>query len=203
MKDWLTIGQFSVKTGLTSKALRLYEEMNLLSSKSRGENGYRYYHFDQIEKAIRLKGFKDLGFTLAEIKNLLDADEKIGSKNLGSHSVENQNFYLKLYTEVGPHVNTIINADDRASVEFASQELVKKGRIFYFSKNKALEAQIKKIGGVVSDDEELEIFGFNLKSDVINLKLHKIMAFEDEIALLSSLAAVMTVGLEKTQLCTK
>lgn len=327
MKDWLTIGQFSDKTGLTSKALRLYESLNLLSSKSRGDNGYRYYHVHQIEKANRLKEFKDLGFTLIEIKNLLDADEKIGSvkltqammsrlqlvsqqmtqldqqrnqienilsalkysnkplmaeqrraimsfygkvsivvtgcdglqktaqfiqqhfknanqeipilnwskaltlpdekpyilvlkdhdlkssdkikninpdvvviKNFESHSAENQIAYLKLYTEIGPHVNTIINADDRASVEFASQELVKKGRIFYYSKNKSLEKQIKNIGGIVSDGEELEIFGFNLKPDVINLKFNKIMAFEDEIALLSSLGAVMTIGLEKTQL---
>lgn len=326
--NWLTIGQFSDKTGLTSKALRLYEEMNLLSSNSRGENGYRYYHIDQIEKAIRLKEFKNLGFSLAEIKSLLNFDEKIGSekliqamksrlklvseqvsqldqqknqiesilssleypiqplmaqqrraimsfygkvfivitgcdglqktaqfvqqhfknakqevpilnwaenttlpaekpyilivkesdlrsdkisnlnpdvvviKNLGSPSIENQNAYLNLYTEVGPHVNTIISADDRASIELASQAQVKKGRIFYFSKNRALEKQIKHIGGVISDGEELEIFGFNLKPEVINLKLGQVMAFEDEIALISSLGAVMTVGFGVSQLHT-
>lgn len=60
--------------------------------------------------------------------------------------------------------------------------------------------QIKKIGGVISDGEELEIFGFNLKPDPIHLNLKKIMPFNDEVALLSSLAAVMTIGFDKKDL---
>lgn len=123
-------------------------------------------------------------------------------KSLGTHSDENQQNYLKLYSGVGPHVNTIMNADDRSSIELAGQSLLKKGRIFYFSKNKGLEPQIKNIGGVISDGEDIEIHGFNLKPEVINLKIDKIMTFEDEIALLSSLGAVMTIGLEKENLQT-
>ncbi|MES2803568.1 MAG: hypothetical protein V4654_13825 [Bdellovibrionota bacterium] len=120
--------------------------------------------------------------------------------NLGEHSDKNQENYLNLFSHIGPHVNTIINADDRSAVELASQSLIKKGRIFYFSKNKALLPQIKKIGGVISDGEELEIFGFNLKPDAINLSFKKILTFSDEFALLSSLAAVMTVGFDKADL---
>ena len=65
---------------------------------------------------------------------------------------------------------------------------------------KALEPQIKKIGGVISDGEDIEIHGFNLKSEVIKLKLEKIMTIEDELALLSSIGAVLTIGLEKENL---
>lgn len=72
-----------------------------------------------------------------------------------------------MFSHIGPHVDTIINADDRSAVDLAGQSQIKKGRIFYFSKNKALLSQIKKIGGVISDGEELEIFGFNLKPDLI------------------------------------
>ncbi len=68
MKNWLTVGQFSKAMGVSAKALRLYEKMGLLKSHARGENGYRYYNESQLGLAKRLKEFKDLGFSLAEIK---------------------------------------------------------------------------------------------------------------------------------------
>jgi DNA-binding transcriptional MerR regulator len=326
MKGWNTIGEFSKKTELSAKALRLYENMGILVPHTRGENHYRYYHDDQTELAKRLKEFKNLGFSLTEIKSLLEADQRIDStkmalamkkrlslisaqfdqltlqkdqiqsilasldqkteplkaqqrraimsfygkvsivvtgrdglektanfiqdhfknakqeipvlkwtqgfavpeakpyiliveeadlasneilklhpdviviKSLGEHSEKNQQNYLNLYSGIGPHVNTIVNADDRSAVELAGQAPLKKGRIFYFSKNKGLKEQIGKIGGVVSDGEDVEVFGFNLKPDVLNFKLPRIMTFEDEIALLSSIGAVMTVGFEEQQL---
>lgn len=270
MKNWNTIGQFSKKIGMSAKALRLYEKMQLIKSHARGENGYRYYHDNQIELALRLKDFKKLGFTLSEIKSLLQIDKQLSSEqiaesmqnrlslisaqveklnsqqnqikkilislnkkseplkaeqrraimslygrvfiavtgydghkktakhiqshfknagqeipihiwkdgftapdnkpfiliikeedlnskqiqklepdvivinSLGEHSDRNQKNYLNLFSNIGPHVNTIINADDRSAVALAGQSLIKKGRIFYFSKNKALLPQIKK-----------------------------------------------------------
>ena len=82
MKNWLTIGQFSKKIGVSSKALRLYEKIGLITSHTRGENGYRYYDSSQLELAMRLKDFKKLGFSLAEIKGLLQADRDLGSEKL-------------------------------------------------------------------------------------------------------------------------
>ncbi|MBO9668858.1 MAG: MerR family transcriptional regulator, partial [Bdellovibrio sp.] len=79
MKNWLTIGQFAKEIGVSAKALRLYEDMGLLKSHVRGENGYRYYDEAQLEIAHRLKEFKDLGFSLAEIKSLLQSDQRIDS----------------------------------------------------------------------------------------------------------------------------
>ncbi|MGZ3748507.1 MAG: helix-turn-helix domain-containing protein, partial [Pseudobdellovibrionaceae bacterium] len=82
MKNWLTIGQFSKKVDVSPKALRLYEKMGLITSHARGENGYRYYDDSQVELAQRLKEFKNLGFSLAEIKSLLHADQSLGSERL-------------------------------------------------------------------------------------------------------------------------
>jgi DNA-binding transcriptional MerR regulator len=67
MKNWNKIGQFSKKVGLSAKALRLYEKMQLIKSHARGENGYRYYHDDQIELALRLNDFKNNTNFLLEI----------------------------------------------------------------------------------------------------------------------------------------
>ena len=82
MKDWLTIGQFSKRVGVSAKALRIYETMGLLKSYTRGDNGYRYYKRSQIELAYRLRDFKDLGFSLNEIQNLLAADKNLDFKKL-------------------------------------------------------------------------------------------------------------------------
>jgi DNA-binding transcriptional MerR regulator len=82
MKDWLTIGQFSKRIGVSAKALRIYEKMGLLKSHTRGDNGYRYYQKSQVEIAYRLKDFKDLGFTLNQIKSLLSVDTSLDSEKL-------------------------------------------------------------------------------------------------------------------------
>lgn len=50
------------------------------------------------------------------------------------------------------------------------------------------------------DTESFEIYGFNKSKAEVNLKLSKIMTLEEEVAALSSLGAVMTLGLESASL---
>lgn len=71
MKDWFLIGEFSKITGLSLKALRLYEEKGLLISRERGANSYRYFSAKQVGDAKRIVQFKELGFSLDQIKLLL------------------------------------------------------------------------------------------------------------------------------------
>lgn len=84
MKDWLTIGQLAKKTGLTARALRLYEDKGLLKSHTRGENEYRFYSKVELNQALKIKEFRDLGFSLAEVGELLKTDPKLTLKNLKS-----------------------------------------------------------------------------------------------------------------------
>ncbi|MBO9668805.1 MAG: transcriptional regulator, partial [Bdellovibrio sp.] len=139
-------------------------------------------------------------------KNLVDENvseinaDVIVIKSVSAHSDDLEGNYLRLFTGIGPHVTTVINADDRASISIAAKKIVQKGRIFYFTKNRGLEPQIQNIGGVISDGEDLEIYGFNLTKPKVELRLNRILAFEEEIALLSSVAAVMHLGLSKENL---
>lgn len=118
-------------------------------------------------------------------------------KNLSAFNGDIERSYLNLYSAVGAHMTTIFNADDRISVELAANEEIRKGRIFYFSKNSGLEDQIQKIGGVLSDGEEVKVFGFNLGKAPMSLKLNRALAFDEETALMASIAAVMDVGLDR------
>lgn len=82
MKDWITIGQLAKKTGLTARAIRFYEAKGLLKSHSRGDNDYRFYSKSEVTQAQRIKDFKELGFTLGEIAELLAQDPTLTTANL-------------------------------------------------------------------------------------------------------------------------
>lgn len=73
---YLQIGEAADRVQLTQRTLRFYEEKGLLKSPDRMEGGFRLYSPDDVERLERIKQFKDLlGFSLAEIKEMLDADD--------------------------------------------------------------------------------------------------------------------------------
>lgn len=70
-----TIGRFADATGLTSKALRHYDESGLLvPARVDPDNGYRYYDAAQIEDAVTIWRLRALELPLDEISDLLPAD---------------------------------------------------------------------------------------------------------------------------------
>lgn len=65
------IGQFSIITGLTVKALRYYHKESLLIPKEvDSETSYRLYDSNQIIQARKIKILRDCGFSLKEIKDV-------------------------------------------------------------------------------------------------------------------------------------
>ncbi|MFV8257868.1 MerR family transcriptional regulator [Bdellovibrio bacteriovorus] len=71
MKNWLTISEFGERTGLSIKALRIYEERGILNPHTRSESRYRVYTAEQVLVAERVVHYKHLGFSLEQIKALL------------------------------------------------------------------------------------------------------------------------------------
>lgn len=72
-----TIEQVAAQMGLTKRTLRYYEELGLLSPAERTEGNYRRYTQDDIQRLERIKNYRDLlGFSLAEIRNILDAEDE-------------------------------------------------------------------------------------------------------------------------------
>lgn len=73
---YLQIGEAADRTGLTQRTLRYYEEKGLLKPPSRMEGGFRLYSRDDVERIERIKEMRDLlGFSLAEIKEMIEADD--------------------------------------------------------------------------------------------------------------------------------
>jgi|SRR6266700_2958829 DNA-binding transcriptional MerR regulator len=74
-----TIEQVAIRTGLTKRTLRYYEEINLLPPTDRTEGNYRRYSEADIQHLERIKELRDLlGFSLSDIRQLLQAEEERG-----------------------------------------------------------------------------------------------------------------------------
>ena len=75
--DQISIGKFSLITRLSQKALRLYDQRELLIPEAKDTiTGYRYYTLQQIEEGIRIKMLVTLGFSLSEIATIVTALER-------------------------------------------------------------------------------------------------------------------------------
>lgn len=72
----LTIGRFAQLTGLSVRALRLYDELGLLTPETvDGRSGYRYYASDQFDHAELILRLRRLDIPLEEIGLFLAADD--------------------------------------------------------------------------------------------------------------------------------
>jgi DNA-binding transcriptional MerR regulator len=75
-EPYLQIGEVAERTGVTQRTLRFYEEKGLLKPPTRMEGGFRLYSEADIQRVERIKRLQQLlGFTLAEIKEMVEAEE--------------------------------------------------------------------------------------------------------------------------------
>lgn len=68
----LTIGKVARISGVGIETIRFYEREGLIPEPPRRESGYRQYPPATIDRIHFVKRAKDLGFTLAEIRELLN-----------------------------------------------------------------------------------------------------------------------------------
>lgn len=72
----LKIGEFSKLSQLTVKALRFYEKEGLLVPAQTDKwTGYRLYETGQLEIAGKIKAYRQLGLSVAEIRAILDGKD--------------------------------------------------------------------------------------------------------------------------------
>jgi MerR family mercuric resistance operon transcriptional regulator len=68
----MTIGELATRTGVGVETIRFYERKRLIAQPERPASGYRRYD-DEAARRIRfIRQAQELGFTLAEIRQLLE-----------------------------------------------------------------------------------------------------------------------------------
>ena len=72
----LKIGELAKQTGLAVGTLRYYSDLGLLQPAQRGDNGYRYYSQNATRQVEFIKKAQAIGFTLEEIKTILDVRDR-------------------------------------------------------------------------------------------------------------------------------
>lgn len=73
---YLKIGELAKQTGFAVGTLRYYSDLGLLVPVQRGDNGYRYYSQEAGSQVQFIKKAQTLGFTLEEIKQILDVRDR-------------------------------------------------------------------------------------------------------------------------------
>jgi DNA-binding transcriptional MerR regulator len=77
----LRIQEVAADTGLTPRTIRYYEELGLLAPAGRSGGAYRLYDASDLARLRFIRGLRDdAGFSLAEIRQLLE-DEEARARN--------------------------------------------------------------------------------------------------------------------------
>ncbi|KGR85503.1 MerR family transcriptional regulator [Lysinibacillus odysseyi] len=80
MNKFMTIQNFSERTGVSKSALRFYETKNLLQAAGRNTNGYRVYSEDQIETVKLISSLRVAGVSIKDIQLYLKEGESSRNK---------------------------------------------------------------------------------------------------------------------------
>ncbi|MFT7584852.1 MAG: DNA-binding transcriptional MerR regulator [Cellvibrionaceae bacterium] len=73
MKERYTVKQISNLAGISIRTLHYYDEIDLLKPAWVGENNYRYYDAKSLLRLQQILLYRDIGFDLTQIKNVLDS----------------------------------------------------------------------------------------------------------------------------------
>ncbi len=86
--ELLTIGAFARWVGLTSSALRFYDDCGVLRpARVDAATGYRFYAEDQRERAVLLRRLREGGLPLVDTAVVLDGDRESARTVLEDHVV--------------------------------------------------------------------------------------------------------------------
>ena len=74
-----TVGELSRLAGVTVRTLHHYDEIGLLRPSGRSDAGYRLYSYEDLARLQEILVWRQLGFSLPEIQQLLDDPDTTAS----------------------------------------------------------------------------------------------------------------------------
>lgn len=76
------IGEVAKLLGMTTEGLRYYEDSGIVTPEKKEDSNVRYYNVWDIHMLIRARTYRRLGFSLAEVSNLINYQESIDMSNV-------------------------------------------------------------------------------------------------------------------------
>ena len=169
------INELAKLTGLTTRTLRYYDEIDLLKPSRLGDNGYRFYDSKDLETLQQIMFYRKRGFELKQIKEILNDPDYDIAKALKEHlaALEEQknnidslieNIKMTLLSVEGEY-----KMSDKERFEVFKQDLIKENETKY-----GKEAR-EKYGDDAVDASNAKIMGMSEE------KYDRFKALEDEI----------------------
>ncbi|MEV7787223.1 MerR family transcriptional regulator [Streptomyces sp. NPDC088106] len=75
----MQIGEVAARTELSLRTIRHYEETGLVTPSARSQGGFRLYTEADVARLRVIRRMKPLGFSLDEMRSLLDATDRLDS----------------------------------------------------------------------------------------------------------------------------
>ncbi|MEU9279708.1 MerR family transcriptional regulator [Streptomyces sp. NPDC048341] len=75
----MQIGEVAARTELSLRTIRHYEETGLVIPSARSQGGFRLYTEADVVRLMVIRRMKPLGFTLDQMRDLLDATDRLDS----------------------------------------------------------------------------------------------------------------------------
>lgn len=89
----MKIGELATRTGVSIDAIRFYERRGVIPAAQRTPSGYRLFGEDSVSRLALVCQLQDLGFTLDEVTDALQAHD------LGGATCDSQRWRLDLVAE--------------------------------------------------------------------------------------------------------
>lgn len=131
-KDQYFIGDMSRLCNISKKALRYYDEINLISSQRDNCNNYRFYTDESLLAVPVIKYYKQMGFTLEQMKEFIEGHnsnvfksiqhsfkEKLRELEQEQMSLQSKQVSVKDWYDLIKEAETVIENDIReVSIKF-------------------------------------------------------------------------------------
>lgn len=75
----MQIGEVAARTELSLRTIRHYEDTGLVIPSARSQGGFRLYTESDVARLMVIRRMKPLGFTLDEMRALLEATDRLDS----------------------------------------------------------------------------------------------------------------------------
>lgn len=131
------ISELAQLSGVSTRTLRYYDEIDLLKPAQVGDNGYRAYGREQVDRLQEILFYRQLGMPLEEIRNLLTAPSYDRERSLTQHlsalkAQQNQlDLLIRNVEKTLLDLKGEITMSDKEKFEGFKQELIRKNNEQY------------------------------------------------------------------------
>jgi DNA-binding transcriptional MerR regulator len=167
-----TVRQLGKLAGVTNRTLHYYDQIGLLQASEIGDNGYRYYEEDALLRLQQILFYRELDFSLEQIKDILSQPDFDLLKALEGHK--------RALLERGRRVQTLIETVERTIlhlqgvIEMSKQDLYSG---FDEEQQKQYEVQVRQRWGdaAMERTKPWSAYTPEQKNNILN-ELHDISA---------------------------